>query len=161
MKELEHEILLLVYNPQRLGSVRELGLRIRHLITIVRDRFSVDTWRILNQLQSDSRMRPGRIPLANSLALLNTLRNRLGDPVAAPLAGPITRPIILNERLFELFGESKRRQDLIRFGQYTGRTDVASGIVGGKVGRPAYYVLMPIPQTQVNANPLLSQNNGY
>jgi len=73
LKELEHEVLLLVYNPQRLGSVRELGLRIRHLITIVRDRFSVDTWRILNQLQSDSRMRPGRIPLANSLALLNTL----------------------------------------------------------------------------------------
>ncbi len=73
IEELEHEILLLVYNPQRLGSVRELGLRIRHLITIVRDRFSVDTWRILNQLQSDARMRPGRIPLANSLALMNTL----------------------------------------------------------------------------------------
>ncbi len=73
LKELEHEILLLVYNPQRLGSVRELGLRIRRLVSIVRDRFSVDTWRILSQLQSDSRMRPGRIPLANALALLNTL----------------------------------------------------------------------------------------
>jgi uncharacterized circularly permuted ATP-grasp superfamily protein/uncharacterized alpha-E superfamily protein len=73
LKELEHEILLLVYNPQRVGSVRELGVRIRHLITIVRDRFSVDTWRILNELQSDSRIRPGRIPLANALALLNRL----------------------------------------------------------------------------------------
>jgi hypothetical protein len=96
-----------------------------------------------------------------ALALLNTLRNRLGDPVNTALAGPITRPIILNERLFELFGESKRRQDLIRFGQYTGRTDAASGIYGGKVGRPDFYVLMPIPQTQVNANPKLAQNPGY
>jgi uncharacterized circularly permuted ATP-grasp superfamily protein/uncharacterized alpha-E superfamily protein len=73
LKDLEHEVLLLVYNPERIGSVRELGLRIRRLISIVRDRFSLDTWRILNQLQSDSRMRPGRIPLANALALLNTL----------------------------------------------------------------------------------------
>jgi hypothetical protein len=96
-----------------------------------------------------------------ALTLLNNLRNRPGDPVAAPLAGPITRAMILSERLFELFGESKRRQDLIRFGQYTGRTDAASGIVGGKVGRPDYYVLMPIPQTQVNANPQLAQNPGY
>src|SRR5258705_11157054 len=73
LKELEHEVLLLVYNPQRLGSVRELGVRIRRLISIARDRFSVDTWRILNELQSDSRVRPGRIPLANALALLNRL----------------------------------------------------------------------------------------
>jgi len=29
------------------------------------------------------------------------------------------------------------------------------------VGRPDYYVLMPIPQTQINANPLLAQNSGY
>src|SRR5678815_5714171 len=73
LNELEQEILLLVYSPQRVGSVRELGLRIRHIISIVRDRFSVDTWRILNQLQIDSRTRPGRIPLANALTLLNTL----------------------------------------------------------------------------------------
>ena len=53
--------------------MRELGLRIRHIISVVRDRFSDDTWRILNQLQTDSRTRPGRIPLANALALLNTL----------------------------------------------------------------------------------------
>ncbi|OLE65112.1 MAG: hypothetical protein AUG74_12650 [Bacteroidetes bacterium 13_1_20CM_4_60_6] len=96
-----------------------------------------------------------------ALTLLNNLRARPGDPVNTPLAGPITRAMILSERLFELFGESKRRQDLIRFGQYTGRTDAASGIVGGKVGRPDYYVLMPIPQAQVNANPQLAQNPGY
>jgi len=94
-----------------------------------------------------------------ALTLLNKLRAR-NDTVAAPLAA-VTDSVILSERLFELFGESKRRQDLIRFGKYTSRTDVASGIVGGKVGRPDYYVLMPIPQTQVNANPKLAQNPGY
>jgi len=98
---------------------------------------------------------------AAALALLNQLRNRNGHPVAAALAGPITRAIILNERLFELFGESKRRQDLIRFGQYTNRTDAASGLVGGKVASADYYVLFPIPQTQIDANPNLTQNPGY
>jgi hypothetical protein len=98
---------------------------------------------------------------AAALALLNTLRARTGDPVNTALAGPINRAIILDERLFELFGEGKRRQDLIRFGGYTGRTDVASGLVGGKQVSDAHYVLMPIPQTQINANPLLTQNPGF
>ena len=97
---------------------------------------------------------------ATALGLLNQLRNRT-DPVNVALGGPITHAMILNERLFELFGESKRRQDLIRFGQYTGRTDVASGLAGGKTASADYYVLMPIPQTQLNANPLLTQNPGY
>ena len=98
---------------------------------------------------------------AAALTLLNQLRARApGEAVNVPLAA-VDRPTILRERLFELFGESKRRQDLIRFGGYTGRTDAASGLVGGKAARPDYYVLMPIPQTQINANPLLAQNPGY
>ena len=95
-----------------------------------------------------------------ALAVLNALRNRT-DPVNVALGGPITRAMILNERLFELFGESKRRQDLIRFGAYTARTDAASGLAGGKTARADYYVLFPIPETQVSANPLLTQNPGY
>jgi hypothetical protein len=97
---------------------------------------------------------------APALAALNSLRARAGEAVNTPL-GAVDRATILNERLFELFGESKRRQDLIRFGQYTGRTDASSGLVGGKQARPDYYVLMPIPQTQINANPLLTQNPGF
>jgi hypothetical protein len=96
-----------------------------------------------------------------ALTLLNTLRARTGEAVNTPLAGTIDRAMILRERLFELFGEGKRRQDLIRFGAYTTRTDAASGLVGGKTARADYYVLMPIPQTQINSNPLLVQNPGY
>jgi uncharacterized circularly permuted ATP-grasp superfamily protein/uncharacterized alpha-E superfamily protein len=73
LKELEQEILQLVYSARRAGAIRELVLRIRHVTSMVRDRFSTDTWRILNQLQSDSRTRPGRLPFANALALINTL----------------------------------------------------------------------------------------
>ena len=98
---------------------------------------------------------------ATALALLNTLRNRNGHPVAPALAGPITHDLILKERLFELFGEQKRRQDLIRFGQYTSRTDAASGLVGGKQASADHYVLFAIPQTQIDANPQLTQNPGY
>jgi len=98
---------------------------------------------------------------AAALLLLTQLRDRNGHPVAPALVGPITRAMILNERLFELFGEQKRRQDLIRFGQYTSRTDAASGMVGGKLASADFYVLMAIPQTQMDANPRLTQNPGY
>jgi uncharacterized alpha-E superfamily protein len=73
LKDLEQEILQLIYNPQRTGSMRALVLRIRIIASIVRDRFSPDTWRLLNQLQLDARTKRGHIPLANALALLNTL----------------------------------------------------------------------------------------
>ena len=79
LKELEQELLQLVYSARRTGSIRELVLRIRQVTSMVRDRFSNDTWRILNQLQADSRSRPGRLPFANALALINTL---IGDLAA-------------------------------------------------------------------------------
>src|SRR5437763_625696 len=99
----------------------------------------------------------GNVALAT--ALVDSLRARR-DTVAAPLA-TVNRAVILRERLFELLGEGKRRQDLIRFGAYTTRLDDPS-LVGGKSAPAAdYYVLAPIPQTQIDANPLLCQNPGY
>ena len=99
----------------------------------------------------------GNVALAT--ALVDSLRARR-DTVAAPLA-TVNRAVILRERLFELLGEGKRRQDLIRFGAYTTRLDDPS-LVGGKSAAAAdYYVLAPIPQTQIDANPLLCQNPGY
>jgi len=96
---------------------------------------------------------------ALALALLDSLRARR-DTVAPPLVGAVSDALILKERLFELLGENKRRQDLIRFGGYTNRADDPS-LVGGKQPRADYYVLMPVPQSQIDANPLLTQNPGY
>jgi starch-binding outer membrane protein, SusD/RagB family len=90
--------------------------------------------------------------------LLNTVRARAFSP-ASPIAAGQTqaayRAIIFNERLFELLGEGKRRQDLIREGSYT------SGVWFGKTATPAYKILLPIPQSQLNTNPSLRQNPGY
>ena len=62
---------------------------------------------------------------------------------------------ILNERLFELAGEAKRRQDLIRVGRRT-RTRASS-----RRRSEPYKILFPIPATQIQTNPLLEQNPGY
>jgi uncharacterized alpha-E superfamily protein len=40
---------------------------------MVRDRLSEDTWRILNQLQLDSKTRAGRVPLGNALNICHVL----------------------------------------------------------------------------------------
>jgi hypothetical protein len=87
-----------------------------------------------------------------ALALLNTLRARAFNPKKN--LSSVDRDVILRERLFEVTAEAKRRQDLIRYGRYT----LAWGF---KSAGAARNVLMPIPQTQIDANPLLKQNPGY
>jgi hypothetical protein len=62
--------------------------------------------------------------------------------------------LIRNERLFELAFEAKRRQDLIRYGKY-------GDAWGFKPASAAHRVLLPIPQSQRDANRLLTQNAGY
>ena len=78
LKDLEGELLFLIYKKDRVGSARELLDRVRGLASMVRDRFSADTWWILNKLQIDARSRPRRLPLADALGLLNTLIVDLG-----------------------------------------------------------------------------------
>jgi hypothetical protein len=67
------------------------------------------------------------------------------------------RTAILNERLYELTWESKRRQDLIRFGEY----DRPWTFKDPASQTQQYRVLMPIPLTQLGTNPNLEQNAGY
>ncbi len=73
LKDLEHEILLLIYKQDRPGSARHTLGRVRSIASVVRDRFSSDTWSILNKLDIDARLRPRRIALADALALLNSV----------------------------------------------------------------------------------------
>jgi len=90
-----------------------------------------------------------------ALTLVNSLRARDFSP-AKPLAS-IDRNAIMTERLFELTFEGKRRQDLIRFGKFT----QAWGGAGFKPATDAHVILLPIPQPQLDANPQLTQNQGY
>ena len=90
---------------------------------------------------------------ALALPLLNALRARVFEP-DEPLVGVPTRDMVLQERLFELAGEAKRRQDLIRHGKFTAAWSF-------KPASAAHKILMPIPQNQIDANPQLTQNPGY
>lgn len=96
----------------------------------------------------------GRTPEA--VALVNQIRARnfaVPEPVAAATQAEF-RNVILRERLFELTAEGKRRQDLIRHNKFLLPWF-------NKQQREPYRILMPIPQSQVEANPNLAQNPGY
>jgi uncharacterized alpha-E superfamily protein len=68
----EREVFQFIYRTSRLGTVRELQGRLNTIAFSLRDRFTNDTWRILNKLQVDTRPRPGRVPVAEMVALLDT-----------------------------------------------------------------------------------------
>ena len=89
----------------------------------------------------------------NALTLMNDLRT-LRD--ATPLAS-LTDQDIIDERGRELYIEFWRRNDLIRFGQYTKDWEFKDPSAVGNEERN----LFPIPSTQIILNPNLTQNPGY
>ena len=84
---------------------------------------------------------------------LNQIRARVGMP-----SRPATLANILEERLLELVWEGWRRQDLIRFGKFTGAYDLRTPLKGEKSG---YTTVFPIPQKCIDLNKRLEQNKGY
>lgn len=81
-------------------------------------------------------------------------------PIPLGLSQAAARDTILRERLFELTAEGKRRQDLIRIPTATGAPSYTLPW-SYKAASPAYKILFPIPQIQIDNNPLLKQNPGY
>jgi uncharacterized circularly permuted ATP-grasp superfamily protein/uncharacterized alpha-E superfamily protein len=69
----EREVLLLIYQVHRLGTVREILNRFRQIAFVLRDRFSTDTWQIIDQLQVTARARTAQIRMTDALSLLNKL----------------------------------------------------------------------------------------
>jgi len=70
---LQKEILLLLYQAERPGGIRQLLKRIHQSAFAVRDRLSADTWRIVNRLEPDARQRPRSLPLVEASGMLHTL----------------------------------------------------------------------------------------
>ena len=115
-------------------------------------------------IKAEAQNELGNTPAA--IALINQIRARqftTPNPLATTLTQAQVRAAILNERLFELAGEAKRRQDLIRHGRFTeARRDCSANIAAcQKTAKEPYKILFPIPQTQIQSNPLLQQNAGY
>jgi hypothetical protein len=106
----------------------------------------------------------GATPVGGLSALdaINTLRARAGKTTALTT---LSLQNIIDEWAREFFFEGRRRTDLVRFGQYGG---IGTGYTwewkGGEVAGVDFsedYNIFPIPSTEINANPNLTQNHGY
>ena len=99
--------------------------------------------------------------IETAVGYINELRLRANSNTID--SGDLTLDFILDERSRELYWEGHRRQDLVRFGKYTG----GSYNWAWKGGSPngfalaSYRNLYPIPANSLATNPNLSQNDGY
>jgi starch-binding outer membrane protein, SusD/RagB family len=102
---------------------------------------------------------------AQAVDYVNALRERAngGSTVANIDSGDLTLDFILNERSRELHWEGHRRQDLIRFGKYTGGSYnwAWKGNSANGIAIPAFMKVYPIPAASLAANGNLVQNEGY
>jgi uncharacterized circularly permuted ATP-grasp superfamily protein/uncharacterized alpha-E superfamily protein len=73
MRELEEDMLAFFFKESPHAGLRRTLNELRRIATIVRDRLSIDTWRILNQLHQDLRLRHGRVQFDDVLAHLNRM----------------------------------------------------------------------------------------
>lgn len=97
----------------------------------------------------------------DALTYVNLVRTRAKS--TAITANELTLSFLIDERSRELHWESHRRQDLIRFGLYTGgnynwawKGNGANGIAIGN-----HMAVYPLPSESIAANPNLTQNPGY
>lgn len=98
-------------------------------------------------------------PNQESLNLIQMVRDRanLKTPlVLASYTKESLRDRILKERGWELYIERVRREDLLRQDKF-----ITSAQARGVKNAQEYHKLFPIPQTEINANPLCKQNPGY
>ena len=100
-------------------------------------------------MKAEAMMRSG----GDATAMVNQLRAIRG----ATALGSVTEQDILDERGRELYTEFWRRNDMIRFGQYTRNWEFKDPSAVGDTNKN----LFPIPESQLILNPNLVQNPGY
>jgi starch-binding outer membrane protein, SusD/RagB family len=100
-------------------------------------------------MKSEAKVRNGE----DGDAELNEVRNRVGAPTRKA-----TLENLLAERQLELAWEGWRRQDLIRFGQFTRAYSSRPQLPNEENG---YTTVFPIPEKVKGMNPQLIQNAGY
>ncbi len=93
-----------------------------------------------------------------ALNLVNLVRNRAQLPALTLQEVPDQATfidMIIQERAWEFYSEGKRREDLIRHDRF-----IQNARDRGKNAQP-FHVRFPIPQSEIDANPNLKQNDGY
>ncbi len=100
-------------------------------------------------------------PTSQAYTLINTVRTRAGLPNLSPgLSQADFLSKLQDERLFELWHEGIRRDDLVRWGLYIQAAN-AKGAALDPVAN-AYLNLYPLPRSVVNqSNGIIQQNPGY
>jgi len=73
LRRIEEELLDLIARQSPHAGLRSTLNEVRRLAGVVRDRLSIDTWRILNLLHQDLRLRHGRIQFEEVLVHLNRI----------------------------------------------------------------------------------------
>ena len=100
---------------------------------------------------------------ATAVSYVNALRERAYGSTAGDIVDTdLTPQFVLDERGRELTWEGFRRQDLIRFGQFSdaGIWEWKGAVPAGKVTDKTRD-LYPIPANELSANPNIKQNPGY
>ena len=97
-------------------------------------------------------------PTADAYSAINQVRARAKLPALAGLSQDQFRDAVHQERSWELAFESKRLFDLKRWGTFY---SVLSQDPVAKIGIKDFMVFLPIPQREIDLNPVLGQNTGW
>ena len=111
-------------------------------------------------MYAEAVLRGGGGSQATAVSYINDIRTRANGFGSV---STIDLDFILDERARELFWEGHRRTDLIRYGRFTGGSYLWPWKGGVKDGAStsSHLDVLPIPSTDLNANPNLTQNTGY
>lgn len=115
-------------------------------------------------MYAEAQIRSGAGSDSQALSYINALRERAnGDASQNISLSDLTLDFIIDERARELYWESHRRQDLIRFGLFTGAsyTWTLKGNSFGGIPIADFRKLFPIPNSSLASNQNLTQNPGY
>ena len=115
-------------------------------------------------MYAEAHLRGGGGSLDLAVGYINELRERaFGSTQGNITNSQLTLDFIIVERARELHWESHRRQDLIRFGLFTGNQYVweYKGDSPDGASIEATRTLYPIPSSSIATNPNLIQNPGY
>ncbi|MBW1294472.1 RagB/SusD family nutrient uptake outer membrane protein [Aquimarina litoralis] len=112
-------------------------------------------------MYAEANLRGGGGDENTALGYINDLRNRSNAGTVS--LGDVDLDFIIDERARELYWEGHRRQDLIRFGLFSGGSYnwALKGNSLNGISIPAFRDLFPVPDAARAANQNLGQNPGY
>ncbi|MBN9381525.1 MAG: RagB/SusD family nutrient uptake outer membrane protein [Chitinophagaceae bacterium] len=98
-------------------------------------------------------------PTTEAYTALNQVRHRSNEQDTTGLNKEDFRSLVLEERGKELYQENNRRFDLIRWGIFTQVMNQVGAMENVIKTRSKKNLLFPIPQSEINANKLIGENN--